>query len=169
MFTINLLQQALEEQNLILPFSQSLPKNKRLKDFTHTRCLQMFSNPKEPLKRTSWHSTIKLPPLIVSLSWTSSQDMKNEVLYCAPNPRKLCPDYTQSCHDFMLVHGTLLTLSTKLCHKISPLRATKIIPQFYQSYHNFFLTFNHQIWNNIFSTGWVGTMGTCCLGKHFLF
>jgi hypothetical protein len=60
-----------------------------------------------------WHSTRKLPPLTshVSLSWSSAQNMKNEALYNAQILSKLCPDLHTSCHDFTLIHSTILTLS----------------------------------------------------------
>jgi len=100
-------------------------------------------------------SSKTLNPKVTSFDFSSffllksSQNIKNEVLNSAHVLLKLFPDFTQLCHDFMLVHSTTLTLCTKFylnfskscpdfCLIKTPIFELKSCPNFTKSYHNFY-------------------------------
>lgn len=87
-------------------------------------------------------STLKLSPLIfqVSLSWSSTKNMMNEILYSAQILRKSCP-------DFSIRTQYKWTLSTKPCpnfykpwpdfYRKAPNFEPKLVSRFYKLCHDF--------------------------------
>jgi len=98
--------------------------------FTHPRCLQCFPTQENPNQRPS---TLKLRPLIyqVSLSWSSSKNMKNEALNSAQTPRH-CATLELVTVQYLILNPASCHVAPVSCHIFIVPRCLCIVPRFFQ-------------------------------------